>query len=538
MDVILNNTPVGIGLFRDDGRRGLTVVYLNPAAIADSGQILGQNLYEALPYHNVVLPELGRSLRDLYSNILQTGQGQDIQFYFPSKEVTGWFETRVRRPKPGLILCVWRNITELMEGKIRDPLTGLYNRTYLKHRTFEPACLMFLDMDGFKRVNDTLGHDAGDQLLKDIANRLRRTIPKEHTIVRMGGDEFAVLLRTADEQTVWSLALSVIESLKKPFLLANHTVLLTTACGLVACNTRFSQAMRNVDLAMYASKREGRRSAHETGGTPMWYTAAMGAEYEDDQAILDLLKRRIAAREVYLDYQPIVSLQEPENPTCAADFPIVGYEALARMNDHKGKPVSPGRFVGVAEKHGLITSLTLLTLEIACEQCKALNALPNLPRPLKISVNLSGQDINNPRLLTGIESILNRAGIQPRLISFEITESVIPNPIAAKQVIQQIYDNLGDTGLDDLATGGGTLELMFILPLKFLKIDQLFVRNELQSVAPMIAMGHSKGLAVICEGIETLEAALVLRENRAEMGQGYFFSRPMSAEVMMDFWRT
>ena len=414
-----------------------------------------------------------------------------------------------------------------------DLLTGALNRRYLEILDFIPQYLIFLDLDGFKKVNDSYGHTVGDILLKEVVERLQR-VCKDELVIRVSGDEFYVLLKESNEESIFNLATDICQSLATPYKINGLTLnTVSCSCGLAKYTVDLDTTIRHADLAMYQSKALGKLDK-VVAGIPRWYEEKMGLVYERQQYLANLLLESLEKKDFEIAFQPLVNLQEL-NETNPKKTPLLGYEVLCRWTLPTGQRVSPSEFIPIAEETGQITALTLIVLAKACQACKIVNDL-SLPRPLQFSINISGQDLTNPRLKQSVNQIIRDSGVDPTLIKFEITESIISQLNVAQQVVTELLDHGVHSVLDDFGTKGSSLELMFCLSVSGIKIDKSFVDKWLSSVEHIIGLGHSKGLSVVCEGVETLEVAKFLRDAKADVGQGFLFGKPTTLSEVIDYW--
>lgn len=432
-----------------------------------------------------------------------------------------------------------------------DSLTGLPNRTLL-HNRLEMAivqaerapkahnkfALLFLDLDHFKVVNDTLGHSVGDQLLQEAAKRLRAALRRSDTVsrtkneleigdeqllARLGGDEFIVLLprlHTPDEAA--AVARRIIEEMGRPFQLGPHEVVTPASIGLAIYpddGRDGDTLLCCADMAMYHAKEQGRNSFH-------FYSAEMNESTRERLYLESQLRRDIEEQKgFHLVYQPKVDLQSNR---------VNGMEVLVRWEHAELGAVSPVRFVPIAEESGLIVPLGRWVLETACRQLKTW--LDNGAPRLKMAVNLSGRQLKQPDLLPMIAEILDQTGLDPDLLELELTESMLMESVEKTIVLMYALQDLGVTlAIDDFGTGYSSLSYLKRFPIDTLKIDRSFVRDlaadrdDAAIVQAIIAMAKTLSLHVVAEGVETEYQLEFLKENGASEYQGYLFSKPVSA---------
>jgi len=424
---------------------------------------------------------------------------------------------------------------QLIHNALHDTLTGLPNRELLNqrlehalHLAQQPGAdqfaLLFLDLDRFKVVNDSLGHLVGDQLLVKIAGVLTAVVRPEDMVARFGGDEYVVLLEAiADPQAAIAVAERILQTLETPLVLNDRAVVITTSIGIILDTKSYqspSDLLRDADIAMYEAKANG-KSRYEIFTPGMRSTAAQRLHLEND------LRHGLERGELRLVYQPIVALDTGT---------LMGCEALMRWRHSSLGEISPADFIPIAEESGLITTLSTWMLRSVCVQLAEWEArFPEQALP-KISVNLSAKDIHEA-LPAALADLLATTGVSPALLTLEITESVliyrVPETIAVLEALKQLGVSLS---IDDFGTGYSSLNYLYRLPVDYLKVDQSFIQRMGQRgrnyriIETIITLSDQLQLAAIAEGIETAEQLLVLRTLGCELGQGYYFSRPVSAE--------
>ena len=424
---------------------------------------------------------------------------------------------------------------QLIHNALHDTLTGLPNRELLNQRLehalhlaqqpeADQFALLFLDLDRFKVVNDSLGHLVGDQLLVKIAGVLTAVVRPEDMVARFGGDEYVVLLEAiADPQAAIAVAERILQTLETPLVLNDRAVVITTSIGIILDTKSYqspSDLLRDADIAMYEAKANG-KSRYEIFTPGMRSTAAQRLHLEND------LRHGLERGELRLVYQPIVALDTGT---------LMGCEALMRWRHSSLGEISPADFIPIAEESGLITTLSTWMLRSVCVQLAEWEArFPEQALP-KISVNLSAKDIHEA-LPAALADLLATTGVSPALLTLEITESVliyrVPETIAVLEALKQLGVSLS---IDDFGTGYSSLNYLYRLPVDYLKVDQSFIQRMGQRgrnyriIETIITLSDQLQLAAIAEGIETAEQLLVLRTLGCELGQGYYFSRPVSAE--------
>ena len=420
---------------------------------------------------------------------------------------------------------------QLQQIAFQDALTGLGNRAYLLQQIEATIAqphfaVLFLDCDRFKRVNDSLGHSVGDQLLIAVAQRLQTYLTAQDTLVRLGGDEFAILLTQAqDLAEVTTIADQILASFIQPFQLQPHEVFINVSIG-IALGNAVSQArpdylLRDANTAMHHAKLAG-KARYQIFDPAMHETAVRVLQIETD------LRRALNHDELVVFYQPIVSL-----PTAQ----ITGFEALIRWQHPQRGLVPPGEFIPIAEETGLIAPIGYWVLEAACQQLHQWQQQGLTDRPLTMSVNLSARQFAQPDLIEQIDRILNKTQISPELLKLEITESAImDNSASAAIVLQKLRQRQIQICIDDFGTGYSSLSYLHSFPVDILKIDKSFVsptggQSSNKGLLPiMMNIAQTMGMHVVAEGIETQQQLDHLKDLDCDFGQGFLFARPLEAD--------
>jgi diguanylate cyclase len=414
-----------------------------------------------------------------------------------------------------------------------DFLTGLPNRSLLTDRLAQSialaqrhgkrVALMYLDLDHFKHINDSLGHAVGDQLLQSAAKRLQECVRHSDTVCRQGGDEFVVLLAAVEAVSDAALAAEkLIEAMAEPYLIGGHRLHVTLSIGvsLYPDDGKDAEALiRNADTAMYHAKKSGRNN-YEV------FTPEMNVRAVARRSVEAALHHALDQREFVLHYQPKVNLETGA---------ITGAEALLRLQRSEHRLVYPAQFVSIAEDCGLILPIGKWVLREACRQTAAwLHAGLDIGQ---IAVNVSAVEFRGKDFLASVRAILNDTGVDPHHLEFELTESGLMQDVESTTAILHAIKDLGvQIAVDDFGTGYSSLSYLRRFPIDTLKIDQSFVQDihtateEAIIVSAIIAMGKSLKLQVVAEGIETRPQLTFLQSQRCAEGQGYFFSRPVVAE--------
>ena len=438
------------------------------------------------------------------------------------------------------VLGISEDITERKKAEERlaylaqyDSLTGLPNRSLFRDRLTQAMvrakrndrilALMFLDLDHFKEINDSLGHSTGDEVLQAVAGRLRASLRLVDTIARLGGDEFTIILENiARPDDVTMVAQKIWSAFSDPLVIQGREIFVTASIGITLYPRDVEDIdalLQTADIAMYHAKEEGRN-------TYEFYAAEMHDHAAERLNMEALLRRALERQEFLLHYQPKVTVHGGR---------IVGMEALIRWNSKELGVVSPAKFIPLAEKTGLIVPIGEWVLKVACAQNKAWQAR-GLPA-LLMSVNLSARQFQQKNLVEMIVGAIEATGLGARFLELEITESMIMHrPEKAIAVLQQLHDIGVQLSVDDFGTGYSSLAYLKRFPVQKLKIDQSFVRDittdaeDAAIVGAVVAMAKSLELNVIAEGVETPEQLAFLAKLDCDEYQGYLFSRPLPAD--------
>ena len=413
-----------------------------------------------------------------------------------------------------------------------DFLTGLPNRMLLNDRISQAiaaarrhstqVAVLFLDLDGFKHINDSLGHPIGDKLLQSIAQRLTSCVRGTDTVSRQGGDEFVVLLSdiTQPEQAA-KMAGRMLRTVAEPHSVEHHDLHVSTSIGVSVYpddGLNAETLIKNADTAMYQAKENGRQSYQ-------FFKPAMNARAVERQSLEESLRRALARREFSLHYQPKISMKTGV---------ITGAEALIRWNHPTRGSVSPAQFIPIAEDCGLIVPIGRWVLRQACEQAqKWLDA--GLPATT-MAVNVSAMEFRDEDFLRGLFAILQETRLEPQALELELTESVLMKRVESTAAILQSLRKRGvQVAVDDFGTGYSSLSYLRKFPIDALKIDQSFVRqiasdeDDEAIVTAVISMARSLKLRVVAEGVETVKELEFLKAHHCDEAQGYFFGRPVPA---------
>jgi diguanylate cyclase (GGDEF)-like protein len=439
------------------------------------------------------------------------------------------------------VLVIARDISErkrhedqLFHQARHDVLTGLPNRTLILDRLQQAIshaqrgqrllAVAYLDLDHFKNVNDTLGHDAGDELLRQAAIRINGALRQGDTVGRQSGDEFILLLPDIVHiEDVTIVAQKVLDTLVRPFSLNGREVYVTGSLGLSICPLDGEDAeslLRNADVAMYHAKEDGRNAFR-------FYAPEMDARMRARVEIEHDLRLGIKRGELTLHYQPRVSL---------VSGAILGFEALVRWNHPREGLIGPDRFISVAEDTGLIMPLGDWVLEAACRRARQWQDMGLTG--MRMSVNLSARQFRDPGLVGRVEQVIAETRLDPSFLELEITESTVMQDSEAAIGTLRALKKLGVTlSVDDFGTGYSSLSYLKLFPIDVLKIDRSFVRDittdpdDAAIVRAIVSLSHSLGLVVVAEGVEEAAQAAFLRDVKCDELQGYYFSRPLPEEA-------
>ncbi len=419
---------------------------------------------------------------------------------------------------------------EMAHSAQHDFLTGLPNRMLLTDRVSQAIAaasrhekkvgVLFLDLDGFKHINDSLGHAIGDQLLRSVAKRLMGCVRGADTVSRQGGDEFVVLLSEMERPEDAAIsAKRILSEVAEPHCIVHHDLHVTTSIGVSVYPDDGLDAetlVKNADTAMYQAKENGRQSYQ-------FFKPAMNVRAVERQSIEESLRMALQRREFELHYQPKINLKTRQ---------IAGAEALIRWNHSTRGAVCPAQFISVAEDCGLILPIGKWVLHEACRQARTwLDA--GLPLP-SMAVNVSAMEFRDKNFLEGVFAILEDTGLDPKLLELELTESVLmEHAESAASTLKELRARGVQLAVDDFGTGYSSLSYLRKFAIDALKIDQSFVRQitttpgETTIVTAVISMGRSLKLRVVAEGVETAEEMAFLQAHQCDEAQGYYFSQPV-----------
>jgi diguanylate cyclase (GGDEF)-like protein/PAS domain S-box-containing protein len=513
-------------------------------------QLLGYTSAELIgkPVRGLIHPD-DRALAGLTHHGNATGAGaRTVSLRYRCKDGSyAWIESKSKAiidPLTGAVLetqALMRDIGQRKEAQatierqaLTDALTGLANRTLLadrlnqglRHLKRSPGFVgvLMLDLDHFKVINDTLGHQVGDSVLLEAAARLQRLARPDDTVARFGGDEFVVVVQgLADPADLTAFADRIVAGLRVPFQIGDDEVVATVSIGIAVASQPDSlpeDLLREADTALYRAKDQG-RDRHEV------YGAALQVRAMERQETERLVRRALADERLIVHYQPIVHVANGET---------VEVEALLRIDDAERGHFSPQHFLLIAEEIGLLPAMDERVRRIALGELAAWRAIPSLRGIERLAVNLSARELASPEFTARLGSCLHAAGLEGSDLSIEVTEHVLMQTShSAVTALAELRDFGAHVGLDDFGTGLSALSHLYSFPLDFIKIDQSHVEQiavDVRSssiVAAIIDLAHAHGLFVVAEGVETAEQLAVLRQLGCDRAQGFLFSPPVSS---------
>jgi len=533
-------------LITDDQSR---IVAVNPAFSQVTGyseeEVIGKT--PRILHSNRQGPEFYQAF---WSELTQIGrwQGEIWNRRKNGEEYVAWLSVSALLDKNGAVrnyIGIADDITESKESQSRieflayhDALTGLPNRLLANdrleqaiahaHRTKTKLAVMFLDLDDFKAINDTLGHSVGDTMLKAVADRLRDCLREADSVSRQGGDEFLVMLNdVADIDTINNVAVEILEKIHKPYHVEEHDFSISTSIGIAIypedgtdCNT----LLKNADMAMYDAKQSGRN-------THRFFAEEMNDYVLEYLLIRNGLVRALENREFLLHYQPQLDLAKGK---------LLGAEALIRWQHPELGMVPPNRFIQIAEESGMIIPIGNWVIQEACRQAMEWQKAgwPGLV----VGVNISALQFRRGDMEQIVSSALADSGLAPQFLELELTESILIQDVEKSlDTIQRLKDLGVRLSIDDFGTGYSSLAYLRRLPVDKLKIDQSFIRDittrqdDAAIALSIITLAHTLKKKVIAEGVETAEQLQFLRENDCDEIQGYLLSRPLPPEGFADF---
>ena len=438
------------------------------------------------------------------------------------------------------VILIGQDITEIRTTQDQlhnlahfDMLTGTANRRLFEDRCNQaikqairnqhPIALINLDIDFFKRINDTLGHDAGDELLKEIANRLTSCVRDEDTIARLGGDEFAVLLANVNGiEGAEIVARNILETIMEPIPLPGGELVITSSIGVTISpndGVHYTDLLKNADMAMYRAKSAGRNNIQ-------FYSPDMNEEMQRQLTIEQELRQAIKNNEFQLYYQPIIDIETGQ---------IIALESLLRWQHPKKGLLAPDQFLHVAEQTGQLLAIGEWALQNACLQGKAVQAMSETP--VQITLNLSNRQYSHPQLVKTIERVLIETRFNPRFLVLEIEENTITNKLDESVITLKKLKQLGLTlTIDSFGTGISSLSHLKKLPIDIIKIDRTFIKgipddeNDMTITETLINIAHQMDIKTFATGVETREQEAFLKINGCRYVQGFLYSNPLPSE--------
>ena len=542
LETLLNSMSDAVLVTAPDGR----VRTANAAAGAllgrSQGELVGLDLMSLVAEPHRAAFDVSRVLREPGETVVSTGRGQTIPVSVSASEVSS------ADPRFQGRIFVLRDITERKraERRIRylarfDALTKMPNRMQFQHllqqaiarglRQGRGLVLLYVDVDNFKEINDTFGHEAGDRVLETLSERMTRILPKESVVGRLAGDEFAVFAETLDgerdrHEQAASLARLLLTEVARPLHVGEHELVVTSSIGIAACpenGDNVIDLIRNADAAMYHAKRAG-RNCH------VFYAPEMNAAAVERLLLKAKLRRALERDEFVLRYQPKVDL---------ASGLVVGAEALLRWRLPGHGEIAPSQFIPLAEESRLILDIGAWVLNQVCNDYAAWQQ--RVADPGLVAINLSLKELSQASFIPRCRSVFEKHGVSPGRVELEITETTLM--MDAERTLP-LLDELRAMGvhlsIDDFGTGYSSLSALQQFPIGTLKIDQSFVRNAASDpddatiVRTIIEMGRSLGLQVLAEGIETEEQRQFLLHSGCQYGQGRLFGEPMTSQEFLE----
>ncbi|WP_428624751.1 putative bifunctional diguanylate cyclase/phosphodiesterase [Sedimenticola sp.] len=550
LKLILDSIPDDIYEFNADKRvRHRTVNNRLPFVLCHSASC--NRLYE------VFVQDVAEQYDSALIEVLRSGQPLEFEFSFPDDDDTRFYEARLVPVQDGHVLALTRDITKrkLSEEQIawlayHDSLTGLPNKRLFCERVDQAlinarrhdrmVAVLFMDLDGFKLINDTMGHHTGDLLLQEIARRLRECLRSSdtisyvgqplagaHTIARLGGDEFTILFDEFEQVShITRVMQRITSAIAEPILLENKELVISTSTGVAVYpqdGQDTNQLIKNADIAMYHAKELGKNNFQ-------FFTEQLNKASVERLLLETGLRRALEKGEFELYYQPQMDLKSER---------LTGLEALLRWKSPELGGVSPEIFIPIAEESGQIIKIGEWVISTAIQQLLAWQRQGY--EPVRISVNLSGKHLQNHLFTDYLADLLEETGIDTELLGIEITESsMLVNHEQTLVMLGELRSMNIKLSMDDFGTGFSALGYLRQFPIDALKIDKSFIQDirvrdaETGLVKAIIDMGHVLGMQVVAEGVETREQLEYLKQHHCDVVQGYFFSRPLPADELVN----
>ncbi|HEX4410842.1 MAG TPA: EAL domain-containing protein [Xanthobacteraceae bacterium] len=531
LDAALENMSQGLCLYDAQNRleifnrRFLEIFRLPPERIK-SGISYKEVLEISVPLNNGATRSVDQLLAEHVGFLREKAFGPHLYDLYDGRVVSCLYSVTA----DGRWVATYEDVTERRQAEAKiihmarhDALTNLPNRVLFKDKMEQALArgdelaVMFLDLDRFKGVNDSLGHPVGDALLCAVTERLQRVVPGADTVARLGGDEFAVVQSNSSPNDTRDLAARIIDTMIEPFEVHGHQVVIGTSIGIAiapADGNEPDQLLRNADMALYRAKADGR-------GTYHFFQPEMDAQMQERRTLELDLRKALLAEEFELYYQPLVD---------AGTGKVTGFEALLRWNHPERGLVSPDDFIPVAEEIGLIVPLGDWVLKQACREAMT------WPGKLTVAVNLSAVQFRNPALALSVVSALGQSGLAASRLELEITESVLLlDDRSVLDALHQFRDLGARICMDDFGTGYSSLSYLRSFPFDKIKIDRSFIcelgkeSDAVSIIRAVIDLGSSLGMITTAEGVETEEQLDIVRSEGCMQVQGYLFSRPVPA---------
>jgi diguanylate cyclase (GGDEF)-like protein/PAS domain S-box-containing protein len=545
---VFEEAVIGIGIGDLDG----TVLEVNRAMCemfgATAAELIGQKFWEHV--HPEDDPEAWDQVKDLVAGVVNYLRMEKA--YYSADGTEFWTDlvvSLVRDPEgqPRYVVAMMENITDrhrlqtrLQHQALHDPLTGLPNRTLFFERLDAALAagvglgVCYLDLDGFKAVNDTLGHDKGDALLQTVSQRLVDTLGGRHLVARMGGDEFVVLVEDADDDTLRDVARTALDDVRRPVRIAGNEIVVSASIGVVRADRGHDagELMKAADTTLYWAKADG-------GDRYAVFDEERHRRDVDRFTLSARMPEALARGEFGLEYQPLVRL---------TDHRMIGVEALVRWTLPDGRRLDPAMFVPLAEDTGFIVRLGRWVLERACRQA-ARWALANPATRLLISVNLAARQVREPDIVDDVAAVLADTGWPPELLQLELTESALMGTNGGSLAALRALADMGvRIAIDDFGTGYSNLAYLRRLPVQALKLAGSFVTGAVRGdpipapadprgadvdrevVGLLIRLAHTLGLTVTAESVETAAQFTHLQQLECDTGQGWYFAPPLAAD--------
>jgi diguanylate cyclase (GGDEF)-like protein/PAS domain S-box-containing protein len=531
------------------------LIFINPAAEKVYGTSTAELFHNPYPRLEFIHPEDQQQVKQSLENLYQYNNiNLEYRIIRPNGEIRWlWERTRIIYNLKGQAIRLDGIIHDITERKIieeklsyealHDALTGLPNRTLFLERIEKALkqsqqqqdylfAILFIDLDRFKIVNDSLGHGVGDQLLIIVAQLIQKCLRSTDMAARLGGDEFTIFLDNINSvEDTKKVAERIKSQLTRPISLENYTIFTGASIGIAIANYQYQQAseiLRDADIAMYRAKSQG-KACYKVFDQTMYAQTLELLKLEND------LRKAIEHQEFLLHYQPII---------CLITGKLYGFEALVRWQHPKRGLVPPSKFIDIAEDTGLIIPLGEWILKQACRQFSTWQSEFPSATSLKMSVNLASPQIREPNFLSNLEQILRENKLDSSCLNLEITETMlIDYGETTINLFQQIRTRKIQLSIDDFGTGYSSLSYLHRFPINKLKIDRSFVsgmtaeKENLEIVRTIITLARTLNIGVIAEGIETVEQLKQLRNFGCQLGQGYLFSQPLdfpSATLLLE----